>query len=538
MQHWQRGQNNYLLICIYPVSYIGKIKQAVARSGSLFFRYAKLFLLYFFQLYRVILDTPTNEKGEGGLEKSLEQMISECYEAARTINAAGMALELSTTLKDLVRTEFMKFLAYLSDIDGEVTKEELVFIRQYLGFDMAKDSLLQFKIKEQTGSSVFGHTVPIGVKYFVLADAGRRVPDDAFGNRKAQLLADTYRKLGQMFIACNDVVTTEEIEHLTAYCTMIENFLKEYGLFTRRTMLKPMVPSDKRKQGKAAGAEKETEAPAVEEEIVIDDVLAELNALTGLSAVKKDVNSLVNLLKVQKLRAENGLKNTSVSKHLVFSGNPGTGKTTVARLLAKIYKGLGILTGGQLVEVDRGSLVSGFIGQTATKTREVIEDALGGILFIDEAYTLVVGKGENDFGQEAVDTLLKAMEDYRDELIVIVAGYPDLMEEFLESNPGLKSRFNKFIYFDDYTAEEMCTILEGMCAAQDYELSKEAKAYAAEYFAGRLEKKGEDFANAREVRNFLEQAIANQAGRLVGISNPDKKQLSVIEREDIYVQKG
>ena len=487
-------------------------------------------------MYHVILGIPTNEKGEDGLEKSLEQMISECYEAARMINAAGMALELSTTLKDVVRTEFMKFLAYLSDIDGEVTKEELIFIRQYLGFDMTKDSLLQFKIKEQTGSSVFGHTVPIGVKYFVLADAGHRVPNDAFHDRKAQLLADTYRKLGQMFIACNDVVTTEEIEHLTGYCTMIENFLKEYGLFTRRTMLKPIVPSDRRKQdGEAVSDEKEGDMPKEEKEIVIDDVLAELNALTGLSAVKKDVNSLVNLLKVQKLRAENGLKNTSVSKHLVFSGNPGTGKTTVARLLAKIYKGLGILTGGQLVEVDRGSLVSGFIGQTATKTREVIEDALGGILFIDEAYTLVVGKGENDFGQEAVDTLLKAMEDYRDELIVIVAGYPDLMEEFLESNPGLKSRFNKFIYFDDYTAEEMCTILESMCTAQDYELSEEAKAYAAEYFARRLEKKGEDFANAREVRNFLEQAIANQAGRLVNISNPDKKQLSVIEKEDIYV---
>lgn len=468
------------------------------------------------------------------MEKSLEQMISECYAAANAVNAAGMAGELSTTLKDMVRTEFMKFLAYLSDIDGEVTKEELTFIRQYLGFDMTKESLRQFKIKEKMTGDAFGHTIPIGVKYFVLADAGHRVPNDTFHDRKAQHLADTYRKLGQTFIACNDVVTTEEIEHLTGYCAMIEDFLKEYGLFTRRTMIKPIVPVDKRNQAKqAASEEKEGQKPEENEEIVIDDVLAELNTLTGLSAVKKDVNSLVNLLKVQKLRTEKGLKNTSMSKHLVFSGNPGTGKTTVARLLAKIYKGLGILSGGQLVEVDRGNLVSGFVGQTATRTKEVVEESLGGILFIDEAYTLVVGKGENDFGQEAVDTLLKAMEDYRDELIVIVAGYPDLMQEFLESNPGLKSRFNKFIYFEDYTAEEMGAILESMCRAQDYELSEEAKACAADYFTKRLGEKSEDFANAREVRNFLEQAIANQAGRLVNISNPDKKQLSTIEKEDI-----
>lgn len=477
------------------------------------------------------------------MEQALEEMLADCYQAAELICAVGMAQELPVSLKDTIRIEFMKFLSYLSDKDGEVTEEKLEFVRQYLGFNMTRESLGQFIIREQTNQHSYAKTIPVGVKYFVLADAAKRVPDDVFRHKKAQKLADTYRKLGQMFVACNDLVTVEEIEHLTAYCKMIEDFLKEYGLFTRRTQIKPLLPTAKKRKEEKAGPENagESSPGSVEEqreenrdrEKVIDEELAKLNSLTGLEAVKKEVNTLVNLIKVQKLREEKGLKNTSVSKHLVFSGNPGTGKTTVARMLGNIYNALGVLTGGQLVEVDRGQLVGGYIGQTAAKTMEVIEEALGGILFIDEAYTLVVGKGEGDFGQEAVDTLLKAMEDNRDDLIVIVAGYPDLMNEFLESNPGLRSRFNKFIHFDDYTADEMLSILEGMCKAQDYELSVEAKECAREHFVSRIEEKADDFANAREVRNYLEAAVAKQAGRIVLLKNPDARQLSVIEKEDL-----
>ena len=195
----------------------------------------------------------------------------------------------------------------------------------------------------------------------------------------------------------------------------------------------------------------------------LDQVLAELDALCGLERVKKDVKSLINLVKVQKLRQEQGLPVSPMSLHLVFLGNPGTGKTTVARLLARIYHAIGILSKGQLVEVDRSGLVAGFVGQTAIKTQEAVQKALGGVLFIDEAYALVNQENGNDFGREAIEVLLKNMEDHRDDLIVIAAGYSGLMEKFIHSNPGLESRFNKYFYFEDYTGPQLMEIFQSMC---------------------------------------------------------------------------
>lgn len=185
------------------------------------------------------------------------------------------------------------------------------------------------------------------------------------------------------------------------------------------------------------------------------------------------------------------------------------------------------------MEVDRSGLVCGYIGQTATKTAEVIESALGGVLFIDEAYTLTNGKGQGDFGQEAVDTLLKGMEDHRDDLVVIVAGYTELMEEFLDSNPGLRSRFNKFINFEDYTAEEEVEILINNCKKQEYMLSRDALEEARRFFTERVANKPEGYANARDVRNYLEKAISNQATRIVGLKDVDKNILAMLEKEDL-----
>jgi len=292
----------------------------------------------------------------------------------------------------------------------------------------------------------------------------------------------------------------------------------------------PPVPDIHAPQAQEEGSRQqqpETPTPAEDMEVL----KAELNSYIGLEVVKAEVESLINLVKVNKLRREHELPTEELSLHMVFSGNPGTGKTMIARLMSRIYHSLGILSRGHLVEVDRAGMVAGYVGQTAIKTREVVEKALGGVLFVDEAYALTT-RGPQDYGQEAVETLLKSMEDHRDDLVVIVAGYVDLMNDFVHSNPGLESRFNRFLYFPDYTVDEMQAIFEMRCEKAGYRLEEGAAGRLREI----LREESEDnigFGNARGVRNLFEQAIARQANRLAKLDVLTRDQLMTLLKEDL-----
>ncbi|PQO25247.1 hypothetical protein C5Y96_25425 [Blastopirellula marina] len=273
------------------------------------------------------------------------------------------------------------------------------------------------------------------------------------------------------------------------------------------------------------------EKDAIEEygppETILKEAQKELDGLIGLNSVKTEVKRLMAYLKIQKQRREHGLKQSSQTLHFVFKGNPGTGKTTVARIIGKILYGFQILKTPKLVEGDRVALVSGYVGQTALKTDEVVDSALDGVLFIDEAYALSNPTGQHDFGQEAINTLLKRMEDNRDQLVVIVAGYPRLMQQFIETNPGLESRFTRYIDFDDYAVSDLCRIFEKFCADSEYELTNEARAIASILFTAAYHGRDERFGNARFVRNVFERAVGLHSERLA--AQPE----AAISREDL-----
>ena len=289
---------------------------------------------------------------------------------------------------------------------------------------------------------------------------------------------------------------------------------------------KKAPPTATAKPGDEKPAEEELPPPEK-----IEDLLAELDSYIGLGVVKEEVHNLINMVQVYKLRQQHDLPTTDMSLHMVFTGNPGTGKTMMARMMARIYRSLGILSKGQLVETDRSGLVAGFVGQTAQKTAEVIEKAKGGVLFIDEAYALN-GSGQNDFGQEAIDTLLKAMEDNREDLVVIVAGYDQLMENFIRSNPGLESRFNRYLHFDDYSVDEMCQILEMQLKKHQYTLDEEGKKAARDYIEA-SNTHTISFGNARGVRNIFERLLVQQANRLAGQQGVTVEDLMTITAADV-----
>lgn len=361
--------------------------------------------------------------------------------------------------------------------------------------------------------------------------------DRETGARTAQRFLETFSLLLLLFASIDGQVDPQEAAFVQSCTAALGSAWGEGESAAPLPDLTPFLPSG---NPNTAPDTKAQTAPVSSEETkqeeptpTLEELLVQLDELCGLEKVKSDVRSLINLVKVRKLREKADLPVPPMSLHMVFMGNPGTGKTTVARLLAQIYKAMGVLPQGQLVEVDRSGLVAGFVGQTALKTAEALEKAIGGVLFIDEAYALTPGDSPNDFGREAIEVLLKGMEDHRNDLIVIVAGYTHLMGQFMSSNPGLESRFNKVLFFDDYTGEELLAIFQSLCKKNGYTLPAETQAAAETLFSDLFQHRDENFGNAREVRNTFEKAVSRQADRVAAMEAPTRADLMSLLPQDL-----
>ncbi len=354
------------------------------------------------------------------------------------------------------------------------------------------------------------------------------MPDVSFMNEMFEIY---YRKAKECMAKKDYFLAAEQMLKMAQNS---ENKLQK-ARYSRAKSLIEMAQSITAEKKTISASDKEEEISVSQnEKISLEEALSRLAKLEGLTKVKKQVCDWIDQIKVFKMRKERGMSVPDISYHMVFTGNPGTGKTTLARLMAQIYCALGILSSGHLVEVDRGGLVAGYIGQTAVKTRDVIKKAYGGVLFIDEAYSLANGN-TNDFGQEAIETILKEMEDKRDDLVVIVAGYDEPMEKFINSNPGLKSRFKNFFHFDDYNGEQLYNIFQKFCDENEYIIEQPAQVILHEYFQLLYENRSENFGNGRDVRNFFENVVTSQSKRVVNLPDPTNEQLQLIMVEDLPI---
>ncbi len=497
------------------------------------------------------------------MQYSVHDTLQYIYQLSTHYEKQGFQIKNSQMpLRDYAQFAIMKFMLYIADSDKFITQHEVDIINRCLGFSLTREYVERFVAEHRISADGIFDTMLALLTVFLSAD----LQCQAENGSTSLMLLEFMDELALEFITYDGKYDDRQTKAMALLMLRLKNYRTAYIRSWRKIngnadhapiggmptapvyppryvdrMDRPASPQFTQAPPpyippQQTAAKEEVPAVAVtppEEEETLEELLQELNDLTGLTKVKEDLNSLINLLKVHKMRAERGLPQTQVTLHMVFSGNPGTGKTTVARLMSKIYHKLGVLEKGHLVEVDRSGLVSGYVGQTAIKTKKVIDSAIGGLLFIDEAYSLTASSGGNDFGTEAVNTLLKAMEDHRDDLIVIVAGYPDLMQDFLDSNPGLRSRFNKKILFEDYTADELMDIFSGICGKSSCEITEEAADCVREFFRKRCEAKLPGFANGRDVRNYFEKTLTNQANRLATLTDVTDQDLVTITLEDV-----
>ena len=443
------------------------------------------------------------------------------------LGGAGLARELD---------EFMtKCALSLWSKAGGITQRHVDMANQLYSRNQPKPSWMLWSL---TGSVCESEVFLPPVFYWNLAESDARR-----GTEASRTFIRMLTNILLYLAAVDDDVTYEEAAFITECTDKLTAICDTTGVRKSKEGLNPLdfvtssEPSfvEKHKlQTQTAGGEKTAEGQQETqvEKPDFDELMSQLEELVGLEDVKKDIKNLVNLMKVRKLREANDLPVPPMSLHMVFMGNPVTGKTTVARIVSGLYAAIGVLEKGQLVEVDRSGLVAGYVGQTALKTQEAIKRALGGVLFIDEAYSLSSG-GENDFGREAIETILKAMEDHRKELIVIVAGYTGPMEKFLSSNPGLESRFNKYFFFPDYNGEQLMAIFRNQCKKNGYVLSEEAEKAAVALFTDLYENRSDNFGNGRDVRNCFEDMVVRQSNRVAQLENPTKEDLMAVLPEDL-----
>ena len=436
------------------------------------------------------------------------------------------------SIADSVQGHVLRVLCTLVRADGEISREEADFMGDMLrpstglpmGFGEIRDLVYRHA---ETGAPADDAWVP---DYFHILIRG----DKQRGTVNAMNVATCLRELALQLIAVDGSNLPREGELVTVHVAPLERAVAEAGVQTPRKVDPAPGPAS----GPQAGAPA-TPGEAAQPEAApvgpadLNALMAKLHALVGLKDVKKEVETLTNVVRVNKMRKDRKLPVPPMSLHMVFTGNPGTGKTTVGRLLAGIFQALGVLSKGHLVETDRSGLVAGYVGQTALKVQEKVQQAMGGVLLIDEAYALSPEDGGNDFGREAIDTLVKLIEDHRDDFIVVMAGYSEPMKRLLDSNPGLRSRFNRFIDFVDYSAEELFQILERLCKEHGYKLSEPAAEYARGLFNRMHEARGADFANGRTVRNAFEQALALHANRVGPLENPSDEVLCTLQVEDL-----
>lgn len=456
--------------------------------------------------------------------------------------AAGRTAEECAQLEEEAQQTILALVAAILSADGVIASQEEDFV----------GLLIQLPDTDQTHSYISEYTEK-------WVSASRALPkfiecallfDEANKSRNALSIIEQFECLAKATSACDDSSSPAEIEVSQRFINLLNEHWRK-RLWTvrwddepirtdkplrseaRQPLTETRVVKEREKKRNTNQLRKESGAHlASDTEKELMSAIAALDGLVGMKDVKTKVRILVDFLKIEKLRQRRGMAKNPISLHAVFSGPPGTGKTSVARLLGKIYHALGFLQKGHIVETDRAGMVAGYVGQTAIKVDQLIDAATDGVLFIDEAYSLKPEGSGSDFGQEAIDILLKRMEDRRDNLIVIVAGYPSEMTRFVESNPGLKSRFNRYFEFDDYLPAELMLIFERMARGQGFELSAKASLCLQDLFTKLYNARDRRFGNGRLVRNIFEQAIEGQASRLARLKEISDAHLTTIEAED------